>query len=298
MKRNLIPSLSIAMMPRLGVLLLALLAACMPAGGNPPAGHSTSGAGSPFVPVAQWTYDVTCPSFDPSKSPLPADLPPADTVAAGTMAGSFSVSHTGEATYTLPLVVPPGRAGMEPRLSVTYSSAAGQGILGMGFSLQGFSAITRCPSNLAQDGTVRGVQYDSEDHLCLDGARLVEVASSVVSGESIHEFRTIPDSFVKVVAHSPVTWNEHLKGPHFFEVFTKAGRILEYGATGGGKVLAKDHVVAAWWLTSEKDRRGNAIAYTYQNDTHPTEKYTLQHYPLRIDYTSHAQAPVSRAVAV
>src|SRR5689334_2990640 len=104
MKRNVVRSRSATLMPRLWVLLLVLVAACMPAGGDPSAGHSTTGAGSPFVPIEQFAYDVTCPSFDPSKSPLPADLPLADTVAAGTIAGAFSVSQAGEATYTLPLV--------------------------------------------------------------------------------------------------------------------------------------------------------------------------------------------------
>jgi hypothetical protein len=90
---------SAALLSHWWVLVLALLTACMPGGGDPSAGRATSGAGSPFVPVAHVSYDVTCPAFDPAKSPLPGDLPAADTVAAGTAAGAFAVSHTGEATY-------------------------------------------------------------------------------------------------------------------------------------------------------------------------------------------------------
>ena len=45
----------------------------------------------------------------------------------------------------------------------------------MGVSLQGLSAITRCPSTYAQDGILRRVQYDEGDAFCLDGARLVKV---------------------------------------------------------------------------------------------------------------------------
>ena len=37
---------------------------------------------------------------------------------AGTIQGSFAVSSTGEGTYTLPLVVPPGAAGMQPSLAI------------------------------------------------------------------------------------------------------------------------------------------------------------------------------------
>ena len=94
---------------------------------------------------------------------------------AGAIQGSFAVSSIGEATYALPLIVPPGAAGMQPTLAVAYNSASGDGMLGMGFSLSGLSAITRCPRTMAQDNQIRSVRYDQHDALCLDGARLVPV---------------------------------------------------------------------------------------------------------------------------
>ena len=47
---------------------------------------------------------------------------------AGTIQGSFAVSSTGEATYTMPLVVPPGAAGMQPSLAIAHDSASGDGL--------------------------------------------------------------------------------------------------------------------------------------------------------------------------
>ncbi len=116
---------------------------------------------------------------------------------AGALQGVFSVSSTGEATYALPLILPPGAAGIQPSLGVAYSSAAGEGMLGVGFSLSGLSAITRCPRSMAQDGEIRSVRGDQKDSLCLDGARLVPVGSS----NGVVQYRTFPETFVKVLAY-------------------------------------------------------------------------------------------------
>ena len=120
--------------------------------------------------------DVVCPSYDANASPfvLP-DLGPFETIPAGTVPGVFNVSTTGEAIYSMPLAVPPGRADMQPSPTLTYNSAGGDGLLGMGFSVSGFSVVTHCPKNLAQDGEIKGVSYgelDPSDAFCLDGKRL------------------------------------------------------------------------------------------------------------------------------
>lgn len=75
--------------------------------------------------------------------PVTIELPGNPIVAgtsAGYLPGSPEVSPTGEMTYTLPLDVPAGVAGMEPHLALTYSSRAGSGPIGRGWSLSGGSS--------------------------------------------------------------------------------------------------------------------------------------------------------------
>ena len=67
---------------------------------------------------------------------------------AGTTEGEFQVNGNGGANYTIPIEVPPGRNGIEPQLSLQYNSQQGNGLLGVGWSLTGLSAIARCPSPL------------------------------------------------------------------------------------------------------------------------------------------------------
>ena len=50
----------------------------------------------------------------------------------GSLQGIFEVDLSGAATYTVPLFIPPGTNGMQPSISMVYSSMAGEGVMGMG----------------------------------------------------------------------------------------------------------------------------------------------------------------------
>jgi hypothetical protein len=147
----------------------------------------------------------------------PGAKPGVHTAPAGTIPGTFSVTSSGEASYVLPLMTVPGRAGVEPHLAVAYSGG-GAGVLGAGFSLSGLSAITRCPMNLAQDGEIRGVSYDADDPVCLDGKRLVVVSQ----GSGTIELRTFPDTNVRILAHVPSSTSQPAEAT-FFEAINPTG---------------------------------------------------------------------------
>ncbi len=91
----------------------------------------------------------------------------------GTLSASFAVTDSGNAALSIPLVVPPGRAGVEPSLAVSYSSNGGEGVLGSGFALaSGASAVTRCPRTRAVDGDA---ETDAMKRFCDEGpANLLE----------------------------------------------------------------------------------------------------------------------------
>src|SRR5262249_6368857 len=131
---------------------------------------------------------ITPPAETPITVPKPSggervieDLhePPPSTV--GAVKGVFNVSELGAAEYTIPIDVPPGRAGIEPALALKYSGSRSNENLGVGWHLEGLSQITRCPLTQSLDGHTSPVKNDTSDHFCIDGKRL-EAVRGVSSG--------------------------------------------------------------------------------------------------------------------
>lgn len=91
----------------------------------------------------------------------------------GSTSGSVNANGNGGATYTIPIEVPFGTNGIQPNLSLVYSSQAGDGIAGFGWNINAFSVISRAGKNVFHDGTAGPVNYrNSNDAFQLDGQHL------------------------------------------------------------------------------------------------------------------------------
>ena len=115
--------------------------------------------------------------------------------AVGSIPGNFSVNDIGAATYTVPIDIPPGTAGMHPAISLVYNSMAGNGIMGKGWSISGLSAISRTGKDRFNEGDIRVVDYQN-DRLILDGQRLILSAGSWFAANS--EYKTQHETFQRI----------------------------------------------------------------------------------------------------
>ena len=195
----------------------------------------------------------------------------------GATPGSFNVSESGAANYSIPIAMPPSTAGMAPQLSLNYSSQGGNGLLGMGWSLGGLSAISRCPKTQATDGVRGSVNFDANDRFCLDGQRLIVVTGSY--GADGAEYRTEQESFSRIISYGTAG-----NGPASFKVWTKSGQVMEFGVTSDARIEAQGKSsVAAWALNKVQDTVGNYFSISYTEDN-----ANGQYYPTRIDYTGNA----------
>jgi YD repeat-containing protein len=193
----------------------------------------------------------------------------------GTIPGKAGVSPTGAAAYTIPISISPGTAGMQPNLSIVYNSQSPGGLLGKGWSIGGFSSITRTAANMFNDGIVDEVDFDSNDKFALDGQRLINL------GASTTEFRTENESYLKITITDGTA-----ASPKSFRVETKDGTVMEYGTTPDSRIEAKGKTdVLLWLLAKVTDSNNNYMKFTYHESNGES-------YPERIEYTGNDQAGI------
>ena len=193
----------------------------------------------------------------------------------GILSGNFSVTPSGSASYTLPIAVPPGTAGVTPSISLTYSSQSGNGIAGWGWSIAGLSAITRCNKTMAQDGVLRAVDYSDQDAYCLDGQRLLEVDEHGQRATGTGMYRTELNDFRRITRKTGGACGD------WFEVRTQANETVQYGNTAQSCVNSAKGI-KAWARNRVTDVVGNYIAYDYAQDQ-DNNQFTVT----RIGYTGH-----------
>lgn len=149
--------------------------------------------------------------------------------------------NSGTGSYAVPLSVPPGRAGMQPTLALTYSSGRGSSPFGLGWDI-GLSAIQR--------RTDKGVPTyrDDDDIFTYGGTELIKVAE----GQYRPKYEGL---FAKIF---------HRKGDgrDSWEVWFQSGERHLFGETDDSRVRDGPKVFA-WHVTRQIDANGNEIRYAY-----------------------------------
>ena len=180
----------------------------------------------------------------------------------GALSGIQNVGADGSFNYSLPLNIPAGIGGMQPKLQLSYNSNAKNGLLGWGWALSGLSVISRCNANIVRDGYVSGINNDNAYKFCLDGQRLIEVSSNT--------YRTESESFLQIQ-----------KAGDYWLVTDNSGTQSRFGFNLDSRQKDAEGSSRTWYLDQRKDVVGNYWSVTYlQNDIKGTN------HPSRIDYTS------------
>lgn len=200
----------------------------------------------PAAVLAQGLPQWSSNAFSTLSPPATSATAPSSTEAGSVEGGLF--------TQRLPIRVPPFH-GLEPKLALTYSSQGPNGFVGVGWSLAGFSAITRT-------SPIYGVpRYDSSDEMVLDGQRLIPCVSGSFGASCSNPggasggqyYATKVESYQRVnFQQSTDTWTVWQTDG------TRATYSPVFGTARGTRM---------WGLTSVADTFDNTVFYRWMCDT-------------------------------
>ncbi len=204
-------------------------------------------------------------------------LPGAPGSIGGVGENASTEGNQGAVQYRVGIDVPEGFTGLTPRLSLSYSSAAGTSVVGLGWSMPTFSIERQ---------TSKGLQrYELEDRFVVDGAsELIRVAESGGSATYRERFE---GGFARY------TWlNRGTGEAGTWRAEYADGRVGFFGAdasdqpeTAAQVRVPSTNKTFRWHLTRLQDRFGHAMTFTWTKDT--------SGYPLlqRIEYLFDGATP-------
>jgi RHS repeat-associated protein len=175
-----------------------------------------------------------------------------------------NASFSGASSDSIPIVVPPGRNGIEPSLSLFYNSYAKNGWVGVGWSLE-MGSIQRSTKN--------GISYSSAEFI-------------VTFNGSTSELVKIDDNGNYRAKIEGAFTNYHLDSSGKWLATTRDGTEYSYGTdeTSRQDNPSNSNQIFKWYLDRVEDTNGNYMTISYdeydENDI----------YPYEIEYTGNGSA--------
>lgn len=210
---------------------------------------------------------------------------------AGHIPGKLTISSVGMPGYAIDLVVPAGTNELQPDLKLTYENHKKNGILGVGWALNGISIIKRIGKSIPQDGIKTAVEFSEQDRFILDGQRIIaykDAKGNILNskeerdaayGKNGTEYRTEVESWVRIFSEGSCNG-----GPCSFSVHLKDGSVLNYGLNENSRLEKDDKTVICWPLQKQTDKNGNYLTITYMGGAE-----VMDIYPHQIRYTGNTQ---------
>ncbi|KID58107.1 hypothetical protein JF50_05100 [Pseudoalteromonas luteoviolacea] len=246
---------------------------------------ATDGDGGVENATIPITIDTSGESIEVDASLPSATLPDSEYDAdlkgqAGVDGGAF--------TYQLPLHVAPGRNGMQPKLTLSYSSQSGIGNAGMGWSLSGTEGVARCSTNYSIDGYQKNVTYHN-DKLCLNGSRLILTSGQYGEVGAIYQPERAPNILIEQFGGG-VNSNSA-----YFVLTDSNGNEKRFGEVVNAREIHTGQAAPYQWLMNRtSDPFNNTIHYTYTELGDAQIGY--QKVLSRIEYTGFGDTRGSRTV--
>jgi hypothetical protein len=164
---------------------------------------------------------------------------------------------------SIPIIVPPGRGGVQPVVRLAYNSNSGNGVLGVGWGLE-LGSI--------QISTQRGLpHYNSKDTYILNlGGQSRELVYDSAAG--FYRSR-VEGTFAKTE-----------KVQNHWVMTDRQGTKYHFGQTSASRMETSSQIFK-WGLDRVEDVHGNYMTVEYVNDDGKTQGFI---YPRRVRYTGYS----------
>ncbi|WP_437316413.1 SpvB/TcaC N-terminal domain-containing protein [Sorangium sp. So ce385] len=224
-------------------------------------------------------------SFDPSSI---KGLALGSPLAGVALVAPPEASSSGSAHLSHPIVVPPGRNGIQPSLAIRYDSEHRNGWLGVGWDLR----LSR-----VEIDTRFGVPTyaTGEERYALDGSELVRTGDVSVEPQAYRQ--RVEGRFARILRHGTGPDSYH------WEVTDKSGTTYVYGRSANARLADPDpdrpSNVFRWYLEEVRDPFGNQMFFHYAHRAESSGPAPhIEVHPERIEYTANTSQGVEAAYAV
>ena len=198
-------------------------------------------------------------------------------------------NQKGDGTLEFPITLPPGRAGLEPNLSVAYNNNGSSGIVGYGWDIAvPFISVDTKFGVPKYDGTYETESYtfSGEDLVMKNGTTLFQPHRTTTKPARQSDavfFTKVEGSFSKIQRMGSTPKN------YSWVVTDKSGTKYEYI----GFLKSDTGNIAKWYLNKVTDKNGNYMTYSYSvNEKNGGKEVLLssisynQHPAINLDYNT------------
>lgn len=170
------------------------------------------------------------------------------------------VQPNGSFSHSIEIKIPPGTAGMQPKLALVYNSNGDNGILGQGWHLSGIPVITRI-----QNG--KGINYLDQDTFAVTNLGVKPDSNSKLYTSGAPDyFKEIAD-YVHYRANC-LAWYSVSCEPESWVARDPSGLRLEFGTTTDSRVAdGPNGGYRVFALNKVTDLNGNSYTISYDKTT-------------------------------
>ncbi|WP_108927023.1 SpvB/TcaC N-terminal domain-containing protein [Leptospira johnsonii] len=186
-------------------------------------------------------------------------------------------NNFGAVSLNYPIEITPGRAGIQPNVSLGYSSSGGDGWLGVGWNL-GMGSIIRTPEYGA-------LYYDVRDSFSWNGKKLIKVSGDSSNENGTYRPEVVGEDFT-------ILRLTNIENGGIWEVRDSSGQKSIYGQTSSSRIYDPNKITRtySWNLSQVEDTNGNFMDIEYDTSEY-SENRVL--YLKEIRYTGNSRSGVS-----